>query len=59
MNLKKTSQFFIVFVISIFLLTSISTGADKTENNSLPVLRIEGRDWGYPSPYAFYPRGPG
>jgi peptide/nickel transport system substrate-binding protein len=22
-------------------------------------LRIEGRDWGYPSPYAFYTRGPG
>ena len=22
-------------------------------------VRIEGRDWGYPSPYAFYTRGPG
>ncbi|MCP4350869.1 MAG: peptide ABC transporter substrate-binding protein [Desulfobacterales bacterium] len=59
MNLKKTSQILTVCFISVFLLTSISTGADKTENNSLPVLRIEGRDWGYPSPYAFYPRGPG
>ena len=22
-------------------------------------VRVAGRDWGYPSPYAFYPRGPG
>jgi len=22
-------------------------------------VRVAGRDWGYPSPYAFFPRGPG
>lgn len=26
---------------------------------SVPVIRLEGGDWGYPSPFAHYPRGPG
>lgn len=35
----------------------------QTAPSSLPravdVIRLEGGDWGYPSPYAHYPRGPG
>ena len=27
--------------------------------STVAVIRLEGEDWGYPSPYAHYPRGPG
>lgn len=29
------------------------------ENGRVEVLRMEGGDWGYPTPFAHYPRGPG
>ena len=31
----------------------------KVSNAVVDVIRLEGGDWGYPTPYAHYPRGPG
>jgi peptide/nickel transport system substrate-binding protein len=37
------------------------SGADQSSEGVAPalVIRLEGGDWGYPSPFAHYPRGPG
>lgn len=60
MRSKNKSQVFISLLALIALAFMIAQGnivlaAEKAE----ATLRIEGRDWGYPSPYAFYRRGPG
>lgn len=58
-------------VLFIFLL--LLSGCDRQETRQAPgsngnttapgsmvdVIRLEGGDWGYPSPFAHYPRGPG
>lgn len=31
----------------------------KSEDTMVDVIRLGGGDWGYPTPYAHYPRGPG
>ncbi|MTI61618.1 MAG: diguanylate phosphodiesterase [Firmicutes bacterium] len=61
----------IVFLLLVFIFSAITfTGAIYFEINSVMagdrnleyevrVIRLEGGDWGYPSPYAHYPRGPG
>ena len=37
-----------------------STTTEKNAGNAAkPVIRLTGGDWGYPTPYAHYPRGPG
>ncbi|MFN2354528.1 MAG: ABC transporter substrate-binding protein, partial [Desulfopila sp.] len=38
-----------------------NSGVDQSLKSSAPalVIRLEGGDWGYPSPFAHYPRGPG
>jgi peptide/nickel transport system substrate-binding protein len=33
--------------------------AANAASSVVPVIRLEGGDWGYPSPFAHYPRGPG
>lgn len=36
------------------------TGVAKSEGQQqVDIIRLAGGDWGYPSPYAHYPRGPG
>jgi peptide/nickel transport system substrate-binding protein len=61
MRLKKTSQTFFLLLMSAFLLApgTIESAEKKGVRDSQISLRIEGRNWGYPSPYAFHPRGPG
>jgi len=39
--------------------TAAAAEAPDKKPGVIPLVRIGGRDWGYPSPYAFYPRGPG
>lgn len=31
----------------------------EAESGRVPVIRLQGGDWGYPTPFAHYPRGPG
>lgn len=61
MRLNKISPIIFLLLMFGFLLTpSIIESAEKeVAQDSQISLRVEGRDWGYPSPYAFYPRGPG
>lgn len=58
------TQVTIVFFIFILLLfgcdhidSEIKTVA--TGSSMVDVIRLEGGDWGYPTPFAHYPRGPG
>jgi len=52
--------FLVLFVFALLPGPGTAESAGKEAGNvSRPVLRIEGRDWGYPSPYTFHPRGPG
>jgi peptide/nickel transport system substrate-binding protein len=39
-----------------FLVPTLNAG---TSSGQVEVIRLAGGDWGYPSPYAHYPRGPG
>jgi peptide/nickel transport system substrate-binding protein len=61
MRLKRISQIFLLLLMLALLLAPGTIGSAEKEaaQGSQISLRIEGRDWGYPSPYAFYPRGPG
>lgn len=52
MKKSISCRILLIFLIFGILFPLSSYGEDRT-------VRIEGRDWGYPSPYAFYPRGPG
>ena len=36
-----------------------AAAAPGTQTGQVEVIRLAGGDWGYPSPYAHYPRGPG
>lgn len=66
---RKHLLIILVLVISASLLL-FGCGSDQTrddqnagvaseEQGQVDVIRLEGGDWGYPSPYAHYPRGPG
>ena len=57
MRLRKALHIFVALAVlgSLFAQLNIALAG---EGNDV-TLRIEGRDWGYPSPYAFYRRGPG
>ena len=39
--------------------TTLDQSTEKNSGATPLVLRLEGGDWGYPSPFAHYPRGPG
>ncbi len=66
-NLKKgVALLLAVVMLSILPGCSSSTGkSDSEEKNSLAnqkqveVIKLAGGDWGYPTPYGIYPRGPG
>ena len=69
MNIKKIIT---VCLLSMFIVVSLFSGliklgvnnqeviaAENGEEYKVDVIRLEGGDYGYPSPYAHYPRGPG
>jgi len=58
----------IIVLSSLLLLTACSrpepeeqtpAGTVASGDYAVDVIRLEGGDWGYPSPFAHYPRGPG
>lgn len=61
----------LIFLISVpaFILTGCDNSSGHKSDTEKPaasaagkevsVIRLEGGDWGYPTPYAHYPRGPG
>ncbi|AGL00385.1 ABC transporter substrate-binding protein [Desulfoscipio gibsoniae] len=67
---KKHFLFTLLLVMCLSLLL-FGCGTDQAQNsqtdgndenkeqNQVDVIRLEGGDWGYPSPYAHYSRGPG
>lgn len=65
----KTRQYSLVILGLLLLLTTFTAGCAREETpevvdkdqpqGTVDVIRLEGGDWGYPSPYAHYPRGPG
>ena len=66
-KIKLIGSFFIVvFIVVMFFIVGNSKKSDQ--ENLKPVMsslfevdtiRLPGGDWGYPSPFAHYPRGPG
>lgn len=50
-----------MLIIILFILVLTSCGIEESPNNQAEAetIRLEGGDYGYPSPYAHYPRGPG
>jgi peptide/nickel transport system substrate-binding protein len=43
-----------------FLIPALNAGtATGSRSAQVEVIRLDGGDWGYPTPYAHYPRGPG
>ncbi len=61
-------KIFILFSLFFLLLTSCNGSKQDTPPHksssgvtasSVDVIRLAGGDWGYPSPFAHYPRGPG
>lgn len=65
--IKNKSLFFYIFLTTIFILIGIGTMflnsnivlAADDGNYKVNVIRLEGGDYGFPSPYSHYPRGPG
>lgn len=60
---KKITSIFLalVIIISVFIVPTMAADTQSTSDEK--VLKISwgtsGGDWGFPSPLAFYPRGPG
>jgi peptide/nickel transport system substrate-binding protein len=43
-----------------FLIPALNAGtATGSRAAQVEAIRLDGGDWGYPTPYAHYPRGPG
>ena len=71
MNFKKLLVLLsltVIFLSFIFVGLTGNSGifqqkvrASENDENSyeVKVIRLEGGDWGYPTPYSHYPRGPG
>lgn len=68
----NTKKIFLSSLLTIFIFSLIFSGmvklvtnnekviaAEKNESYRVDVIRLEGGDYGYPSPYSHYPRGPG
>lgn len=64
---KSKSLFFIILTAIIISLALVACGgqsAQKVKKDEKPeeapvIVRLEGGDWGLPSPFSHYPRGPG
>lgn len=55
-----------IFIFSVFTFAGLIyfesnsvLAGDRNLEYEVDFIRLEGGDWGYPSPYAHYPRGPG
>ncbi|MCK5097775.1 MAG: diguanylate phosphodiesterase, partial [Desulfobacteraceae bacterium] len=68
MNIIKLlgSFFIVVFIVVMFFIVGNSKKNDQENLTSVvdflfevDTIRLPGGDWGYPSPFAHYPRGPG
>jgi peptide/nickel transport system substrate-binding protein len=69
LNVKKSNigKMLILFMLAAIMFSMNGCGAkpqqktvsDSTELDSPLVIRLEGGDWGFPSPFAHYSRGPG
>jgi peptide/nickel transport system substrate-binding protein len=64
--MKKTILIIVMLVCSLFFITNAEALEDKASasNGNDRIVRASGgapggSDWGYPSPFGFYPRGPG
>lgn len=65
----KTGLFIFIVSILAFIPTAcdnrpshtsnVGTSSASSAGKEVDVIRLEGGDWGYPTPYAHYPRGPG
>ena len=57
------SMFIFVFLFSGLIKLGVNNqeviAAENDEEYKVDVIRLEGGDYGYPSPYSHYPRGPG
>ncbi|ADO77342.1 ABC transporter substrate-binding protein [Halanaerobium praevalens] len=62
LNVLSTSLFIFILIFSaafILILQNTPAIAAQETNYEIEVLSLAGGDYGYPSPYAHYPRGPG
>ena len=60
--MKKILALFLTIILFVFLMSGCGTKKETStlsENKKPLVINLEGGDWGYPSPYMHYPRGPG
>jgi peptide/nickel transport system substrate-binding protein len=54
--MKRVGWHIIVGFILVGMLVSACAGGEEAKTE---IVTIAGDDWGYPSPFSFYPRGPG
>lgn len=65
MNATRTVALLLMLLLSVVACDRPPPQETKNEDAAnaassvVPVIRLEGGDWGYPSPFAHYPRGPG
>ncbi|MGM0548971.1 MAG: ABC transporter substrate-binding protein, partial [Bacillota bacterium] len=62
LNVLSTSLFIFILIFAaafILILQNTPAIAAQETNYEIEVLSLAGGDYGYPSPYAHYPRGPG
>jgi len=63
----KIKYIFNFLYLTVFIIITVLNGCNTKQSpeNQIKsaahaqVIRLEGGDWGYPNPYAHYPRGPG
>jgi peptide/nickel transport system substrate-binding protein len=64
---NNAMRFFLVFLLLLIGCDNNTTDSKQEREavgatgavSMIDVIRLEGGDWGYPSPFAHYPRGPG
>ena len=63
--IMKVMMTVLIVISSILILVVCGLAAEKQKENdtasaeAVELIRLEGGDWGLPTPYAHYPRGPG
>ena len=62
--MNKTILIIVMLVCSLFFFTNAQALENTVTASSDKIVKASGggpggSDWGYPSPFAFYPRGPG
>ena len=59
MTLKQGTTFSFLIALIIFAVSCSPRVGDSGSDKGKLVINLEGGDWGYPSPYTHYSRGPG